>query len=132
MTTPEQKAVHVATATLKSARLTAKASKARLRALKSEAKIQKRHYKWARKQVRVAKEALAQCRAAAEAAEGKPTGPEASADEASPVKDKSGRAKRKQAVLAIEQQTLVPVGDRPSPPIAATEPVPGQAVETAH
>ena len=39
MTTPEQKAVHVATATQPSASLAAKASKARLRALKSEAKI---------------------------------------------------------------------------------------------
>jgi len=80
----------------------------------------------------VAKEAVAQCRAAAEAAEGKPTEPEESADEARPAKDKSGRAKRRQAALAIERQTLVPVGDHPSPPIAGTEPAPGKAVETAH
>ncbi len=119
MTTPEKKAMRIATATLKSARLTAKASKARLRALKSEVKIQKQHHKWARKQVRVAKEALAQWQATAEAALAAPPAPEAEAEPPAhaasekPERKKKG-SKRKERALALERITLVPVAPQPT------------------
>jgi hypothetical protein len=120
MTTPEKKALRIAAATLKSARLTAKASKARLRALKSEVKIQKQHHKWARKQVRVAKEALAQWQATAEAAPEPPQAtPPAEGEIEPPVHADSGKTghkkkalKRKKAALALERITLIPVAPK--------------------
>ena len=120
-TTAEIKALRIATTTLRGAQLTAKASKARLRALKSEVKIQKQHYKWARKQVRVAKDALAQWRAAA-AAEVEavdavktpaPTAKRAKAAGGEGNKSKARPAKRE--ALAIKRLILSPVVPEPAP-----------------
>ena len=114
-TAEEIRALQVAKATLRSAQLTARASKARLQALKGEIKIQKQHYKWARKQVRVAKDALAEWRSAAAAtavAETElpapaPAAKRAKATESESKKRKAGPAKRE--ALRIKRLILRPV-----------------------
>ena len=120
-TTAEIQALRIATTTLRSARIIAKASKARLQALKGEVKIQKQHYKWARKQVRVAKDALTQWQtaAAAEAAEVAEIKPPASAarraNAAGGAEGKGPARPAKRQALAIKRHTLVPIAPAPGP-----------------
>jgi len=126
-TTAEIKALRIATTGLRSAQLTARASKARLRALKDEVKIQKQHYKWARKQVRVAKDTLAEWRTAADATAVAETEPPALAPAAKLAKaavsegkkPKAGPAKRQ--ALAIKRHTLIPIAPAPEPSTVAAK-----------
>ena len=120
-TAEEMRALQIATATLKSAQLTARASKARLQALKGEVKIQKQHYKWARKQVRVAKDTLAEWRTAAAAMAVAGTEPPAPAPAAkrarapASVGRKGQAASAKPGALAIKRLVLRPVAPVPAP-----------------
>ena len=104
VTASQQKSLRAAKDALRSARLTAKASKARIRALKSEVKIQRKHYKWARIQVRAAKDEVARWKAAIAAEETEPERePEVDAKAASKA------TRRKSATLEVERLTLTPV-----------------------